>query len=98
MQLPVEEFTEKVITIPVRVINNPDYQQVKIIPEKVSLTVMVALSYYADITEEDFTVTADLSLWRRSGANKLPVVIRNKNSYVKISQVIPQQVDFMILK
>ncbi|MRX46072.1 CdaR family protein [Pedobacter puniceum] len=98
MQLPVEEFTEKVITIPVRVINNPDYQQVKIIPEKVTLTVMVALSYYADINEDDFTVTADLSLWRKSGASKLPVVVKNKNAYVKISQIVPQQVDFMILK
>lgn len=98
MQLPVEEFTEKVITIPVRVVNNPEYHQVKIIPEKVTLTVMVALSYYADINEDDFTVTADLSLWRKSGASKLPIVIKNKNAYVKISQVMPQQVDFMILK
>lgn len=97
IQLPVEEFTEKIVQVPVKISNNPNYYYVKIIPNTVTARLMVSLSDYSKINEESISAFADLSLWK-AGANKLPVTIQNQNQFVKVQQVAPQQVDFMITK
>ena len=51
--VPVDEFTEKTLLIPVKLINNHNYDDVKIFPLKVKITVMVSLTRYAE-TDEDF--------------------------------------------
>src|SRR5690606_7958921 len=98
MNLPVDELTEKIIQVPLKVKNNPHYYQVKLIPEVVSLTILVALSDFASISSENFSATVDLSLWEKMGANKLPVNIKFENSFIKLQRIAPQQVDFMVIK
>jgi len=95
--LPVEEHTEKVLHIPIKVANNTDYYNVKMIPNMVTATVLVSLSDYAKVSEDNITASADFSLWK-AGANKLPVTLKNQNPFVKIQQISPQQVDYMIIK
>src|ERR1700733_7564320 len=55
--IPVDEFTEKVLQIPVKLINNRDDDDVKIFPQTVKITVMVSLSRYADTNEDLFEST-----------------------------------------
>ncbi len=98
VQIPVDEFTEKELEIPVKVINNPDYHRVKLIPTAVKLYAMVSLTDYAKVSTENISALADLSLWRRLSVKKLPVTIKNENPFVKISRIEPQQADFMITK
>lgn len=98
VQIPVDEFTEKELDIPIKVMNNPDYHRVKLVPTTVKLYAMVSLADYVNLSTENVSAMADLSLWRRLGVNKLPVAVKNKNPFVKINRIEPQQADFMILK
>ncbi|ADY52633.1 YbbR family protein [Pseudopedobacter saltans DSM 12145] len=97
-KLEVEEFTEKEIEIPIKVINNPNYYKVKLVPAIVKVYAMTSLSDYSSVDENHISATVDLSLWADKQATRLPVTIVNRNPFVQISRIVPQQVDFMISK
>ncbi len=96
--VPVEEFTEKTIEIPVKIINNHDYGDVKIFPQKVKLTFTVPLSRYAEIDEDFFEVIADLDLWHNRGYKVLPVVVTKIPPWCRIVKTQPKDIDFIIKK
>jgi YbbR domain-containing protein len=95
--IPVEEFTEKILTVPVKLINN-DYGEVKIFPQKVKITFTVALTKYAQIDEDFFEATANMDLWRYHGYKSLPVVVSKVPSFCKIVNIEPANIDFIIKK
>jgi YbbR domain-containing protein len=96
--LPVDEFTEKTISVPVKLINNRDYYKVKIFPQKVKVTFTTSLNRYAEMDEDFFEASADLSLWRDRGYTTLPVKLTRVPSYCKIVKIEPQNIDFIVRK
>lgn len=96
--ITVQEFTEKDLNIPIKVINNNEYYNVKLVPDKVKITIMVSLSDFAHTKESDFEAVADLNLWKKDNANMLPVQIVKRKSYSKIRKIEPLQVNFIIKK
>jgi hypothetical protein len=53
-RLNIDEFTEKVIEIPVSIINNKEFRNVKLLPDKVKVTILSPLSKYPDNRTEGF--------------------------------------------
>jgi len=96
VKIPVEEFTEKTLYVPVKLINNKDYYNVKVFPQKVKITFTVALSSYTTIDESYFDAIADLNLWRDKGYHQLPVTITRVPKYCKVVRIEPQNVDFIV--
>ena len=97
VQIPIEEFTEKTLKIPVRLINNPHYYNIKIFPQYVNLKFTVPLSRYTELDENFFEATVDFSLWEQ-GYTVLPVTISRLPAYCKIINIEPRNVDFLIKK
>jgi len=98
VNIPVDEFTEKTLEIPVKLINNHNYYDVKVFPQKVKVTFTTSLSDYPDANEDDFEAVADLDLWRKQGYSVLPVRISRMPSFNKIVKIEPQNIDFIIKK
>lgn len=96
--VPVEEFTEKELFIPVKLVNNRGEQDVKVFPQKVKITFMTSLSRYEELDEDFFEATADLDLWRNHGYKALPVVLSKIPDYCKIVKIEPRNIDFIIKK
>jgi YbbR domain-containing protein len=96
--IPVDEFTERTISVPVKLINNGDYYKVKVFPQKVKVTFTTSLSRYAEMDEDFFEASADLSLWRDRGYTTLPVKLTRVPSYCKIVKIEPQNIDFIVRK
>ncbi|WP_214070170.1 YbbR-like domain-containing protein [Mucilaginibacter sp. dw_454] len=96
--LPIEEFTEKTLELPIKLMGNIDYFNVRLFPQKVKVTITTALSRYNDIDEELFEVQADLNLWRTYGFNTLPVKVLRIPAYCKLVSVEPSNVDFIVKK
>lgn len=94
--IPVDEYTEKTLEIPVRLINNHNYDDVKIFPQKVKVTFTTSLNRYSQTTEDFFEANADLDLWRKHSYKSLPVVIFKAPAYTKIVKIEPQNIDFII--
>ncbi|MBV8388701.1 MAG: YbbR-like domain-containing protein [Mucilaginibacter sp.] len=96
--VPVDEFTEKEISIPVKLVNNHDYYKVKIFPQKVKVTFTTSLNRYAEMDEDLFEATADLNLWQNGGYSTLPVKLSRHPAYCKIVKIEPQNIDFIVRK
>lgn len=97
VNIPVDEFTEKTMQIPVKLINNRNFYDVKVFPQKVKVTFTTSLRDYADINEDDFEAVADLDQWAQ-GYKVLTVRLTHAPSYSKIVKIIPQNVDFIVKK
>ncbi len=98
VNIPVEEFTEKIISIPIKVINNQEFYDIKLIPDRVNVTLMVPLSDYADLQEDDFEAVVDLNVWKRDGASQLPVKLIKKRPFARLRKLDPLQVNFIVRK
>ncbi|MDB5116252.1 MAG: YbbR-like protein [Mucilaginibacter sp.] len=98
VNIPVDEFTEKTMQIPVKLVDNNAFFNVKIFPQKVKVTFITSLNRYADITEDLFEAQANLNLWRQYGYNVLPVKITRLPAFCKIVSVEPHNIDFIIKK
>ncbi|MFC5284850.1 YbbR-like domain-containing protein [Pedobacter alpinus] len=98
LKIPVEEFTEAELSIPIKVINNQQYYNIKLIPERVKITFMVSLSDYAKVKEDDYEAIVDLDIWKNDAAKMLPVQIVKKRPFTRIRKIEPLQVNFMIKK
>jgi YbbR domain-containing protein len=96
--IPVEEYTEKTMDIPVSLANNSKFFNVKIFPQKVKVTFTTSLNRYADISDDLFEAQANLDLWRLYGYSTLPVKITHMPAFCKIVNVEPHNIDFIVRK
>jgi len=96
VNVPVDEFTEKTIELPLKVINNPEYYGLKLYPKKVKVTFLVALSSYQQINEEFMEATVDLNEWKQLHHQQLSVTMTRFPEFCKFVRVVPNKVDFII--
>lgn len=97
VEIPVERFTEKIVEVPVKVLNAEGYD-VQVLPEKVSVTILTALSRYASINQDSFVVSVNLNDPREPGYSQLPLKLTHIPAFSKLVKIDPQVVDFFIKK
>lgn len=98
VKLPVDEFTEKTIEVPLKIINNRNYNSIKLYPKKVKVTFLVALSNYDQVDEGFITATVDADEWQSLHHNQLTIKITEFPDYCKLISVYPSKIDFIIEK
>jgi YbbR domain-containing protein len=98
VKLPVDEFTEKTLEVPLKIVNNTDYYNVRLYPKKVKVTFMVALSSYQQVNEELVEASVDISEWKFQKHEQLTVKLTRFPDYCKLVKVAPEKVDFIIDK
>ncbi|MDB5004184.1 MAG: hypothetical protein JWQ34_2409 [Mucilaginibacter sp.] len=98
VNIPVDEFTEKTLELPVKLVGNVDFFNVKVFPQKVKVTITTSLNRYTELDEDLFEAQADLNLWRVYGYNTLPVKVTRLPAYCKIVNVEPRNIDFIVKK
>ena len=98
VKIPVDEFTEKTIEVPLSILNNKEYYDVKLYPKKVKITLMVALSNFAKTNEDELKAAVNLNEWKVLKHNKLSVKITKLPEFSKLVSISPSNVDFIIEK
>lgn len=98
VKVPIDEFTEKTVEVPLNLINNQDFYDVKLYPKKVKITFMVALSRYEEVDEDFIVATADLNDWKWRKHEQLSVKISRFPEYCKLVSIIPNKINFIIEK
>ncbi|WP_256006954.1 CdaR family protein [Pedobacter deserti] len=98
VRIPVDEFTEKTLELPIRVINNKQYLNVRLFPKKVRVTFLVSLSDYQQIDEEFMDAAVDIDDWRTLGHSQLRIKMRRFPEYCRLVKLEPEKVDFIIEK
>lgn len=98
LTIPVEQFTEAEIVVPVRILNIPDSIDIKIFPDVVTVKCLVAISDYRKISELPFEVILDAGKADLTSSEKIPVDIINVPPFVNSLRFAPSKVDFLIEK
>jgi YbbR domain-containing protein len=98
LRLMVDEYTEKVVDVPIMLLNNNEFRNVKLLPDKVKITFLTTLSNYSNIERGDFEVSADLNNWKSKGYVQLPLVVSKFPEFCKLVKIEPQNIDFIIQK
>lgn len=98
VSIPIDEFTERTIEVPIKLINNKQYFSVKLFPSKVKITFTTSLSNYTAINGSSFEAVADLNQWRDHGNHYFPIQLTRMPPYCKLVKLEPQEVDFIIRK
>jgi YbbR domain-containing protein len=96
--IPVEQFTEAELLVPVRILNIPDSIDIRIFPDVVTVKCFVAVSDYKKIEEIPFEVVLDLKEADLTSSEKLPVDVRNTPAFISSLRFAPTEVDFLIEK
>jgi hypothetical protein len=93
--IPVDEFTEKSVEVPLKVLNNGGYD-IKILPEKVKVTFLTALSNYNKADRESIDAVIDMDYWQNKGYARLQVKLLRLPGFCKLISIEPQVVDFIV--
>ncbi len=95
VRIPVGEFTERTEEVPIRLLNYRS-SKVKLLPEKVKITYLTALSNFPQSGKDSFRATVDLDNWLKSGFQQLPVRLGQVPPFSKVIRIEPQAVDFIV--
>ncbi len=95
VNIPVEQFTEAGLRIPVEVINLPDTLLIITFPSEVSVSFLVALTDYEKVSRQQFRAEADYRS-RVPGTGRLPVRLVKQPDFTRSVRYYPQSVDFII--
>ncbi len=94
--IPVSSFTEKLITLPIRIKNNKEHFKLTLLPAKVQAHVLVALPNYRKISAKDFEVSIDILNWNPQKKGIMPIKFDKMPDFVRLIKTEPQTVDLLI--
>lgn len=98
VKIPVDEFTEKTVELPLKIINNKDYYNIKLYPKKIKITFMVALSSYQQVNEDFIDAYVDVNEWKLQKHDQFTVKLSRFPDYCRLVKLTPDKVDFIVEK
>jgi hypothetical protein len=94
----VSKFSEKMLEVPVEVINLPKDWNIKIFPNKVSLLCKAKIDILKGLDSSDFRVIADFGMVKDSGNPILPLELKKKPEDMYDVKLIEQEVEYILKK
>jgi hypothetical protein len=98
VKIPIDEFTEKTVEVPLKIINNNDFYNIRLFPKKIAVTFLVALSSFQEIDSDFIEAIIDVNEWKQLGHHRFTVKINRFPTYCKLIKVVPNKIDFIIEK
>lgn len=94
--IPVEEFTEKTLLLPVIGKNVPRELRLRTFPPQVKISFFVGLSKFSNVTDTSFILSVDSRyLADHPTAQTIPVSIERSPEYVSNVRIEPDSVEFV---
>ncbi len=94
----VARFSEKILEIPIKVINEPKGMQVKIFPDKVSVVCKAKIDELKQLQSSDFQVTADYGTVENGNLKMLELVLAKKPKSIHSAHLNEKKVEFILTK
>lgn len=94
--IPIEEFTEKTLDIPVSCSSIPPHYAVRMFPATVKVTCSVPLSRFKDLSEEMFEIVVPFENMEQNVSGTLPIALTKKPDWVHNTTLAPDKVEFIL--
>ena len=97
LTIPVEEFTEKKMQLPVLCADIPENYVLRMFPSSVEVTCYLPLSLFRELTEEQLEIMIPFNEFEENQATgKIPVRITRQPAWVTNPVVFPNELEFII--
>ncbi|MEA1885649.1 MAG: CdaR family protein [Bacteroidota bacterium] len=96
--IPVEQFTEEIIEVPVVILNEPDTAIVRLFPDMVNVHFNIALSDYNRIQEIPLEAVVDMKGINVRTIERLTVELVKLPDFISNVRYNPKQVEYIIEK
>ncbi len=96
VKIPVEQFTEKALSVIINAKNLPKTVSIKTFPASVNVTFLVGLSQYDKITEGDFEAYVDYDSFNSNTQKQAAVKVVTTNDKISNIRVQPQSVEYIL--
>lgn len=97
ISIPVEEYTEKQLLVPLTINNLPAGIHVNLFPAQVKVSFMIGLSQFSKITPQDFKLSVSYDDLKNK-PEYLTVRIEKQPPYVESVNYLPVRVEYLIEK
>ncbi len=100
VRVPVAEFTQSDIELPVKVIcpEGLDTAELRLFPNKVNVSILVALQDYARLSENMFEASVSCPQMLEPGNGRLEVMMETYPAFVEVLRIRPPFVEYIILE
>ncbi|WP_339710058.1 YbbR-like domain-containing protein [uncultured Kriegella sp.] len=92
----VARFSEKILEVPIKVVNEPKGMKVKIFPDKVSVVCKAKIDELKQLESSDFQVTADYGAVNKSDLNMLDLILAKKPKSIHSARLNENKVEFIL--
>ena len=96
LSVPVDEFIEKELEVPVVCVNLPNNLEIKFFPSSVKIPILVGKKRYKSIDANDFSVIVDYNDVKDSLEPSVPVRITLSPDYIQTKIPIPSEVEYIL--
>lgn len=96
LTVPVDEFTEKELSVTIKCTNLPKNVTARFFPPVVKIPVFVGLKHYKDISADGFDVVVDYNDIKNMTEPTIAVRILKSPDFVKTKPPIPSEVEFIL--
>ena len=95
VNIPIEEYTEEQLSVPVVLANQPPDLKVKLFPSKVKISFQVGLSRFSQIHPEDFKLSVSYSDIKE-GKLRLKINPELNPAYIYALKINPEELEYLI--
>lgn len=94
--IPVEEFTEKTLEIPVVCTGLPPHYTLRTFPSVAKVTCSIPLSRFKDLSENDFEIKFSFKDLEQNVSGTLPISLTKKPDWVNTTTLVPDKIEFIL--
>lgn len=94
--IPIEEYTEKSITLPIICKDMPSHYKVRLFPGEITVTCSVPLSRFKNLSEAQFEAAISFKDLMQNVSGTIAVELTRKPEWVHTPTLLPAQVEFLL--
>lgn len=94
--IPIEEFTEKTLEIPVICTGLPPHYTLRTFPSIAKVTCSVPLSRFKDLSEDAFEIKFSFKDLEQNVSGTLPIQLTKKPDWVSSATLVPDKIEFIL--
>ncbi|MCL1938499.1 MAG: YbbR-like domain-containing protein [Candidatus Azobacteroides sp.] len=92
----IEEYTEKIIELPVLCYNQPKDVLVRFFPASVGVISQLTLNQYSQLKESDLKVSVDYNDFSQNSGANIKVVLSQRPNWLIHYRIVPESVEYLI--
>lgn len=94
--IPIEEYTEKTLLIPVNITGVPANYKIRTFPQEVEVACNIPISRFKELTEDMFAIEIPYTQLEENVSGTIDVQVSKKPDWVRYCHVSPAKIEFLL--